>query len=262
MINRISENFIFHFTERENLLSILEEGFRWSKEKKEDIPYQKDFKNSVVLTGQQIYRICFCDLPIRLTQNHRKRYGGYAIGLKKEWAYRKQISPVKYVHSNTRLITNMKQYPDLAYRLSEAEGDSKLFLRNLYATWKEKNELDDEDICTITKREEKLSKVLTQLLSYISLDVVPFIRDEEFYDEREWRAVLETRDLGLKEDNLICSFSDIAVVLVPYNEDKQYFFEKMRDVEKKFANGTYSNHITDEEIMNKIKTYEEVSHDN
>ncbi|HAR62127.1 MAG TPA: hypothetical protein DCS13_01550 [Candidatus Margulisbacteria bacterium] len=255
-MSKISEDFIFHYTKKEALLSILKTGFVWGKTK-EPIPYSKDAKG-VVLSGQTTYMICFCDLPIDLATRHRGTYGDYAIGLRKDWAYRRQISPVKYVHKNTRLISNMKQYPDLTYRLSKAKGNVDQFLQGLYATWQEKDELDGECITKISKKEKKLGNLLAKMIEYISFDIIPFIRDLDCYEEREWRAVLETRDMGLPEDNLIFSFSDIEIILVPQEEDKQIFFHQIRDTERKLADGKYSNHISDDEIIRKIKTYEEV----
>jgi len=90
---RLSSDNLYHFTKKpDNLKGILSSGFRYSV-LKEDIPTDQ-FKRA-------LYAVCFCDIKIDDTENHRSCYGNYAIVLTKEWGISKGISPVRYVHYNS-----------------------------------------------------------------------------------------------------------------------------------------------------------------
>lgn len=86
---------IFHYTrERDTLLKILRNGL---------IPNycKEEFSNETIAFPM----LSFCDIPLSQTGEHTRRYGRYAIGLKKGYAISNGINPILYVHSDAlRLV--------------------------------------------------------------------------------------------------------------------------------------------------------------
>ena len=125
----IKSNSLFHFTPKEEyLLDILENGF-WPRYCSEDIEWliPKDFKNELekqeednfweTLTKELIkYNIssiaypmsCFCDIPLSKITAHTDFYGGFGLGMTKEWGIRKRLNPIFYLSDNS-IIPNLIQ---------------------------------------------------------------------------------------------------------------------------------------------------------
>ena len=125
----IKSNSLFHFTPKEEyLLDILENGF-WSRYCSEDIEWliPKDFKNELEkqeednslktlikeLIKSNISSIaypmsCFCDIPLSKITAHTDFYGGFGLGMTKEWGIRKRLNPIFYLSDNS-IIPNLIQ---------------------------------------------------------------------------------------------------------------------------------------------------------
>lgn len=90
---RLSSDNLYHFTREIDVVKkILENGFRYSL-LKEEIPSD--------MYKRALYAICFCDIRIDETENHRNCYGNQAIVLTKGWGIRNNVSPVRYIHLNS-----------------------------------------------------------------------------------------------------------------------------------------------------------------
>ncbi len=89
----IHPNTLFHFTRTlTNLESILRDGLRFSY----------CFEEFVNGHGIALPMVCFCDIPLLRTPQHRKRYGNYMVGLSKDFFRQKtdfQLNPVMYRYS-------------------------------------------------------------------------------------------------------------------------------------------------------------------
>ncbi|HHK5989882.1 TPA: abortive infection system antitoxin AbiGi family protein [Neisseria subflava] len=125
----IKSNSLFHFTPKEEyLLDILENGF-WPRYCSEDIEWliPKDFKNELEkqeednlfisfiknLIKNNISSIaypmsCFCDIPLSKITAHTDFYGGFGLGMTKEWGIRKGLNPIFYLSDNS-IIPNLIQ---------------------------------------------------------------------------------------------------------------------------------------------------------
>ena len=125
----IKSNSLFHFTPKEEyLLDILENGF-WPRYCSEDIEWliPKDFKNELEkqeednslktrikeLIKSNISSIaypmsCFCDIPLSKITAHTDFYGGFGLGMTKEWGIRKRLNPIFYLSDNS-IIPNLIQ---------------------------------------------------------------------------------------------------------------------------------------------------------
>lgn len=47
--------------------------------------------------------VCFCDIPIASSRDHRRAYGDFVIGLKKDWGRNRALNPVLYVSDKSDL---------------------------------------------------------------------------------------------------------------------------------------------------------------
>ena len=86
----IHPNTLFHFTDKvESLKSILRKGLRFSY----------CFEEFIDNMGIAIPMICFCDIPLLRTVEHRHKYGNYMNGLDKNFLRRRLnyvLNPVAY----------------------------------------------------------------------------------------------------------------------------------------------------------------------
>ncbi len=98
----ISVNTLFHFTKGiRRVYDILAKGYR-ANYCSERVPLQF-FERTEQLA---IPMVCFCDLPLSLIKNHIRRYGGFGMGLDKEWGFDNGISSISYIQPNA--ITKRK----------------------------------------------------------------------------------------------------------------------------------------------------------
>lgn len=163
-----SSSSLFHFTRKRSVFKkILKNGLMYFESPEyypnDNISTNKVYQNN---TTYIIPMICFCDIPISRTLVHRRTYGNFSIGFNKEFLRAKLlniINPVNYVSS-----------PDLASKFailgkrldSLIHRDGPIFHSNI-------------DIDTILEQELEL------VYSFYG-----YFKPYEYYDEREWRAVL------------------------------------------------------------------------
>jgi len=183
----LSSNNLYHYTNtKENLLSIIENGFqpRYSLEK-----LGIDIKNKTLLAISHLLEsdnsqssindefaipmCCFCDIPLNLVDNHRTIYGNYAIGLKKDWGERQALSPVIYLPEDgetrvlfEKLVKNHQNYINGGY--VKLKNSSILKLHELF-----------DAIVDLTMFVKPYSGFFEKGL-YKN-------ENHKFYDEREWR---------------------------------------------------------------------------
>ncbi len=104
----ISSNTLFHFTtNKENIISILKEGFKphLCMEDLNIVLQDKPTKEEKEELEHAIPMVCFCDIPLSQSKNHLDTYGHCGIGLSKEWGKRNKISPVLYVHEESKITS-------------------------------------------------------------------------------------------------------------------------------------------------------------
>lgn len=167
----ISANTLFHFTKSiDNLKNILTHTFspRYCLEHIDD---------SLVNLSIAIPMVCFCDIPLSQIKDHVDTYGNYAIGLSKEWAMSKGISPVLYLHKNSVTNEMMQQF---------------------LATSKDLDNIENPDSDkAINKRTRDFFQLYFFCKSYKG-DMRrngEIKRDITFYNENEWRYVPSLSEL-------------------------------------------------------------------
>lgn len=89
----INPNTLFHFTSKiEGLKGILSKGLRMSY----------CYEECTQKLGIALPMVCFCDIPLLRTLNHRAVYGNYMVGLDKEFLINQCqpfLNPVNYLNS-------------------------------------------------------------------------------------------------------------------------------------------------------------------
>lgn len=218
---------LFHYTSRmDNLLSILKNGLKFSYAK-------EDFGNGHIVG---IPMISFCDIPLKQSYEHKRKYGQYAIGLSKQYLlenYRECINPVMYclndfqikaayrIHSRinenddivndaierskdkktpiTITDSNGFKYSGYAFKIGEADDAIKAFFENLSLPRDAYSLLGFMKHYHITRKDKQ----------YVS------------YDECEWRMVLP--------ENAILGDSKCKWVWENYDSWKQQRHNKFVD---------------------------------
>ena len=175
-MSEVSSNLVFHFTSCfDTVLLILENGFRPGVAI-EDIefmlPAHKDkISNGKKMTEVGIPMVCFTDIPLELSSEHRNRYGKYGIGLSKKWAIEKGLNPVSYVVLNSGFWA---AFNHLQFIITE---DARIH--------SDKGINDDRDYTLI----DGVMNFAGYMKVYGEEE-----RKQIFYDEREWRYLPPFRD--------------------------------------------------------------------
>ena len=90
-------NSLFHYTKRlDDIISILTSGKLIPNYCSEDLSTKA---NPNYIIG--IPQICFCDIPVSMSDLFVKNYGKYAIGLKKEWGIKNGCNPIQYINNES-----------------------------------------------------------------------------------------------------------------------------------------------------------------
>lgn len=199
----ISANTLFHFTSSpDNLVNILVDGFypRCCMENLEFIYRQRESRLST--TGFAIPMVCFCDIPLSQISRHVEKYGGYAIGLSKEWGESNGINPVMYELPNSNAIDTIREsiQTTIPYLTDQS--------------------FDKEEY---HKKMRKLGNQLIFFSCYLKpykgfkWDGEGFSGDEiMFYDEKEWRYIPDYKSI-------------IEKSLRPYIFSHEYLDENKKD---------------------------------
>ena len=140
--------------------------------------------------------VCFCDIPLSQIHNHIKLYGGYGIGMSKEWAINNRMAPVHYLQSGSfateilnelrdkvelkdkvKHLTFLKKYKGVMYRKNN-KGKYKKYSDYIFYNEREWRYVPNvEPICVTAKdhkinNEDKLNEeTYKHLLRFTSTDI-------------------------------------------------------------------------------------------
>lgn len=239
----LSTKNLFHYTNLSALKGILAEGFRFN-EVKEELPIIYQASDDPLLRIPDLVRhefpwqiISFCDILLSQIEDHRKQYGSFAIGLSKDWAISKGVTPVQYVHHYTpyrmELFNNAK---DELLEMNKHGGILPYFVKAL----KDLNHIPKDydgtalknlDAHSIRIIQELLGSIVDKIrLLYMSgaylkrygdtsiADEPPFVETTTtYYDEKEWRAA----SFEHKPENLKFQWKDISHIILETQEKKE-----------------------------------------
>jgi hypothetical protein len=211
MDNLITSDELFHFTKFEHLIGIIENGF-YPRYRFEHTTLSDLFSRTS--TVSPVPMVCFCDIPITLTEKHSQKYSRCAIGVSKDWGYKKGLNPVIYVSTNSAL------------------GDAIGALANSFSNYHSSQIKCLESNMTIVSLISQAMKGFIHLSTYVKQyennSEKIFLNQQEqtidkgrFYDEREWRFVPVDK-------------SGLPPVLIPHSDfqDEEKMKEHNRGLEK------------------------------
>lgn len=159
-------NTLFHFTRQFDVLhAILRAGF-WPRFCREEYEWLVRSRFSV-----RIPMVCFCDIPLLRIESHTAFYGTFGLGMTRDWGKRMRLNPVTYVREGSFLWEQFTRLFLIQGNLRPRNDDLSQAFANLLAMSKqfEGPAVDRGTGANITK---------------------------EFYQECEWRYVLQTRKIG------------------------------------------------------------------
>lgn len=234
----ISANTLFHFTSSiENISNILSNNFipRYCLEKVDFIPNMNlDYAYPMV---------CFCDIPLSQITEHISTYGSYAIGLKKEWAMPKSISPVIYLHNNSQTISII----DRLFKSSAIFDRLEKLITKTNLRFAARDTMELLFYCKTYKGSMWRNGVLKENIT--------------FYNEREWRYVPPLAELELinprfiinkdefdnteirnRENDLIKNFQihftpdDIKYLIIKYENERLRLVQMIQEIKGNLFN--------------------------
>lgn len=132
---------------------------------------------------------CFCDIPLAAIKPHMEFYGHYGLGMTKEWAIKKGISPVMYHIRESKMGKNIGNIIKNIQNEDRASAYTQMALMKIY---KGVNYRKDANGVFLQKK------------------------DYLYYNEREWRFVPEMdnyRDILIRVDDMERFDKERAVVL-------------------------------------------------
>ena len=234
-MSEVSADSLFHFTpSKEGLLGILQNGFRMSycfEDFDEEtshfdadgyVPMARIIGSKEPRYGIAIPMICFCDIPIHQTREHREYYGSYCIGLDKEAffeQYRAVINPVFYYFEDSWTRYILPQLVSLKKKLGRKEGVNVAIHSNDYYDMR----LYIREIISLAK---------------------PYIgkgrhgKKKRFYNEREWRITFNPDDGDHSPDFIY------GLQLKEFNRNRKRYNKKISNNYLTLENGTANDVIS------------------
>ena len=120
----LSSASLFHFTPKlEFLKGILSEGFRYSFTT-EEIPFG-GYMESPATVMSAVKAVCFCDIPLSLSGEHRSQSRPYAVAMDREWGMTVGVTPIRYIHRRSPDLRNytVKKFIELEGALRAPGSD-------------------------------------------------------------------------------------------------------------------------------------------
>lgn len=218
----IHPNTLFHFTKKYSTLKLIV---------KSGLKFSYCFEEMSKGYGFAVPMICFCDIPLLRTLNHRHKYGSYMVGFDKNYLKDKMllnINPVQYRSTFFHQMWNENlydKYIETAYSVFP-NGVNKFIKEHCLEDEINKNGLD-----FVLHNNEELSyeKDLLSMTAMLLKDNLVFSKKSESrkdkkiinnYDEREWRIIpfqnLENSpkwELKIKEEEYIKSRDSLNKLL-------------------------------------------------
>ena len=234
-MSEVSADSLFHYTpSKEGLLGILQNGFRMSycfEDFDEEtshfnddsyIPMGRIIGSKEPRYGIAIPMVCFCDIPLYQTREHREYYGNYCVGLDKEAffkQYRAVINPVFYYYEESWTKDILPRLVSIKKKWGKKVGVNVA--------------LHSIDYCEL---QFYIREIISLAKPYSGLDTEG--RFKRFYDEREWRITFNPVDDKHSPD------LKYGLLLKDFREKKVQFNQELSNIFLKLNEGTAKDIIS------------------
>jgi len=111
--------------------------------------------------------VCFCDIPLSRIMSHTDFYGGYGLGMTKEWALKNHLSPMLYSGDNSPLLNVVNDLFEQHAKSLSGKSKSKRLARELLLV---------ETLAFAKPISGRMRRGTTEI-------------EKDFYQENEWRYV-------------------------------------------------------------------------
>ena len=265
---------LFHYTnQREYLVKILKNGLlpNYCKEQ-----YLGGGKDGII----GIPMICFCDIPIMRVQDFSGDYGKFAIAFSKDWALKKAINPVFYVHESglKKTLSFFRAVEKYFSDIHHAEDDKMNVVLNIFDQQQLNNFAD-------LVRAIQTRYANDTLLGYIKPYIAPNEEGGRInYTESEWRYIV-TEMNGVKwlrgekynewrgdsnnpkpkapkevlEKKLTFAVDDITYLITMTEEDSMKLLQDLQKLKK--ICGKDISELDRYKLVNKIISFEKIEND-
>jgi hypothetical protein len=176
----LSSNELFHFTEFRFLKSILNNKAFFPRYSLEFCHLSDQFERRAPLAP--IPMVCFCDIPLEMTKEHRQRYKNFGIAMTESWKLKNKLNPITYYQFDS----------DLANVTCELMNTPSNFIELINDYYKTDSRIHILE--TIAKKLRYQQYFIKQYENKenIYIEYAGKVREFEkrrFYDEREWRYI-------------------------------------------------------------------------
>jgi hypothetical protein len=219
-MSAINSSTLFHFTRKfANFKRIIQKGLRFSysfetfsnKEVilNEILPASMNFSKDIKIGddskeyGVAIPMVCFCDIPLMRTIEHKHKFGNYAIGFDKDFLsdlYNPILNPVLYMNSNN-VSDSVLHFSKMSKEANNEKWKSIVEYCN-NPTFQAEFEKDGDNAIINNKQLIEQQRGLIDntfyaktMLGYCKPYDYKNSKDKYIcnYDEREWRAIIHDR---------------------------------------------------------------------
>ncbi|HTA82155.1 MAG TPA: abortive infection system antitoxin AbiGi family protein [Bacteroidia bacterium] len=227
----VSANTLFHFTRQENLLKIIDGQHFYPNYSKEH--FINVIPDDSIYEISYIPMISFCDLKLTQLSNpnislHTKDFGEYGLGFQKKWGVDNKVSPVVYVHKNSRASQIVNKLITTIRKIGKDQVD-KLELSSISELIKFLKPYDGHYQKGIWKKKVR---------RYYDEREWRFIPDENKYPvmplkkSKEFKERIEELNDELKKTPLKFTHADIKYIIVKEDSDKNKVAEIIRKSNK------------------------------
>lgn len=242
----ISANSLFHFTpEKENLLSILENGFypRYCIENVK-LSYEEKYHH-LAPTEIAIPMICFCDIRLSQIKYHVEKFGSYAIGMSMEWGIKNGLNPLMYIAPDSNPIKifrdsisdSLRYLLEKHYNNTETEklyqlGDHILYLIRYIKPYSGKkwdgNEFNGKEIKFYDEREWRYIPDYYEMKRH---SILPYLQKSQFLDDKQKQKYSQQL-----VDNFKLDFTpkDIRYIIVDKDDEIQDMVCKIENIKRDY----------------------------
>lgn len=234
-MSNISSNSLFHFTpKKEYLISILKQTYVprycYEETKLSDKSERAGFESAIPM-------VCFCDISLSQMTNHIKMYGGYGLGMTKEWGIRKKLNPIIYVNPNSNISESVSQMAENLYQaldkhcseITQNIWDEYMNLSNFLKPYEgnfKRGNKTHKDVRFYNEREWRYAPKIE-----FDSEVKSNLTKEEFSNP----TILKNENDKLFEYRLGFKPKDIKYIFVKNEKEIHPMMEKLRNIKSRFS---------------------------